>query len=195
MGTQYTFPLPSIIPYSGSAIASATMTEGKETTEDDQLQWFLTEELAKFADVKGSTDRISHVICVDPDQATLPSENPPPPPAMQQIIDEEVAKIEKVGIIEPSNSGARPLVIVRKKDGRSRFCIDFRKVNEATERDAYPLPQITVTLDKLRGAKYLFSLDLKDRYWQVPLAPQSRPRSQSPPPQVRDLCNSASSQM
>lgn len=47
-------------------------------------------------------------------------------------------------------------------------------INEA-ERDAYPLPQITTTLDKLRGAKYLSTLDLKDGYWQVSLAPESRP--------------------
>jgi len=44
-----------------------------------------------------------------------------------------------------------------------------------TEKDAYPLPQVTATLDKLRGARYLSTLDLKNGYWQVPLAPESRP--------------------
>jgi len=62
---------------------------------------------------------------------------------MQRIIDDEVSSMEKDGIVEPSNSAwSSPIVIVRKKDGRHRFCIDFRKVNEVTERDAYPLPHI-----------------------------------------------------
>jgi len=94
---------------------------------------------------------------------------------MQRIIDEEVSAMETDGIIEPSNSAwSSPIVIVRKKDGRHRFCIDFRKINVVTERDAYPLPHIGATLDELRGAKYLSTLDLKNGYWQAPLA-ESRP--------------------
>jgi len=73
------------------------------------------------------------------------------------------------GIIEPSSSlWSLPVVVVRKRDGTHRFCIDFGRVNEVTTPDAYPLPQITATLDKLRGAKYLTMLDLKSGYWQVP---------------------------
>ena len=66
-------------------------------------------------------------------------------------------------------------MIVKKKDGTHRFCIDFRRLNAASEKDAYPLPQVTATLDKLRGAQYLSTLDLKNGYWQVPLTPESRP--------------------
>jgi hypothetical protein len=95
---------------------------------------------------------------------------------MQAIINTAVDEMLQDGIIKPSKSAwSSPVVIVRKKDGQHRFCIDFRKVNEVTERDAYPLPHITATLDKLRGAKYLSTLDLKNGYWQVPLAASSRP--------------------
>lgn len=94
---------------------------------------------------------------------------------MQAIIDEEVEAMLRDGVIESSqNAWSSPIVIVRKKDGKPRFCIDFRKVNEVTERDAYPLLQIVPTLDKLRGARYLTTLDLKNGYRQVPLTPESR---------------------
>ncbi|KAL6417111.1 hypothetical protein ACFW04_014674 [Cataglyphis niger] len=95
---------------------------------------------------------------------------------MQAIIDQEVEDMEAAGVIEPSTSAwSSPVVLVKKKDGKYRFCIDFRKVNDATEKDAYPLPQVTATLEKLRGAKYLSTLDLKQGYWQVPLESKSRP--------------------
>lgn len=69
------------------------------------------------------------------------------------------------GVIETSDSSwSSPIVMVRKKDGKHRFCIDFRRVNDVIQRDAYPLPQVTATLDKLSGARYLSTLDLKNGY-------------------------------
>lgn len=95
---------------------------------------------------------------------------------MQAVIDTAVGEMLREEVIEPSQSAwSSPVVIVKKKDGKPRFCIDFRKVNVVTERDAYPLPHITATLDKLRDAKYLSTLDLKSGYWQMPLTSESRP--------------------
>jgi len=95
---------------------------------------------------------------------------------MQAIINKEVDEIMEQGVIEPSHSPwSSPNVIVKKKDGKHRFCIDFRRINDVTHKDAYPLSQITATLDKLREARYLSTLDLKNGYWQVPLAQESRP--------------------
>jgi hypothetical protein len=95
---------------------------------------------------------------------------------MQGIIDEEVDKMLAEGVIEPSESPwSSPIVLAKKKDGKYRFCIDFRKVNEVTRKDAHPLPFINVILDKLRRARYISTIDLKSGYGQVPLTPASKP--------------------
>ena len=98
------------------------------------------------------------------------------------ISREEVRKtIEdmlKRGIIEPSSSAwSSPVVLVKKKDGSTRFCIDFRKVNAVTTRDAQPLPRIDDTLDLLGGASYFSTLDLASGYWQVEVDPLDREKT------------------
>ncbi|KAK9752053.1 Reverse transcriptase (RNA-dependent DNA polymerase) [Popillia japonica] len=59
-------------------------------------------------------------------------------------------------------------------DKTYRFCVDYRHLNQVSERDAYPLPYVNNTLDKLRDAKFLSSLDIRSAYWQIPIAEQSR---------------------
>lgn len=71
-------------------------------------------------------------------------------------------------VIEPSESPWRtPVCLVTKKDGTPRFCLDFRKLNNITKKDAYPLPRIDDTLDKLAGNKWFSTLDLASGYWQI----------------------------
>lgn len=64
---------------------------------------------------------------------------------------------------------------MRKKDKSYRFCIDFRKINSITERDAYSVPQINSILDKFRGSKYFFKIDLKNGFWNIPISEESKP--------------------
>ena len=72
------------------------------------------------------------------------------------------------GVIEPSsNPLASPVVLVQKKDGSIKFCVEYCKLNQVTQKDAYPLPRIDLTLDVLHGSQWFSSLDLISGYWQV----------------------------
>ena len=84
----------------------------------------------------------------------------------------------KRDVVQPSDSPwASPIVLVRKKNGAIRFCIDYRKVNAVTRKDAYPLPRIDDTLDTLSGSKLFSTLDLASGYWQVEVEPQDREKT------------------
>ena len=97
------------------------------------------------------------------------------PETKKQIIDDEVEKMLVKEVIRPSVSPwSSPIVLVTKPDGSTRFCIDFRKVNSVTKKDAYPLPRIEETLNVLGGSKYFTTLGLQSGYWQVPLDDASK---------------------
>jgi len=67
-----------------------------------------------------------------------------------------------------------PIVMVKKKTGKWRLCVDFRQINANSVNDAYPMPRINYILDQLREARFISSLDLKDGYCQIPLEESSR---------------------
>ena len=67
-----------------------------------------------------------------------------------------------------------PIVLVKKKDGTLRFCVNYRKLNSLSQSDAYPMPRIDQLIDRLGQAKYVTTLDLTRGYWQVSVAENAR---------------------
>lgn len=142
--------------------------------QETRLKALIDRNIALMGDQLGCTDVAEHVIVTK--SPPIKQRYYPVSPVIQKIIDSELQTMLNEGIIETSTSAwSSPILMVRKKDGNFRFCVDYRKLNAVTERDSYPLPYVTHTLDKLRDAHYLSSLDIRSAYWQVPVAESSRP--------------------
>ena len=94
--------------------------------------------------------------------------------ALKAQLDELLAK----GYVQPSKSpyGA-PVLLVKKKDGGLRMCIDYRALNAVTIKNKYPLPRIDELFDRLQGAKYFSKLDLRSGYWQIRVHPDDVPKT------------------
>lgn len=93
------------------------------------------------------------------------------PPSQWQDVRKLLIEMEATGVIRPSKSPyASPVVVVTKKDGSLRLCIDYRKLNSCSTRDAFPLPRIEEALEALGQAKFFSTLDLTSGYWQVEVA-------------------------
>jgi len=93
------------------------------------------------------------------------------PPFKREEVDKLLQDMLKQDVIQPSTSPwASPIILVQKKDGSVRFCVDYRKLNSVTRKDAYPLPRIDDTLETLAGSCWFSTLDLLSGYWQVEVA-------------------------
>ena len=100
------------------------------------------------------------------------------PFAQQANIDNMVDEMLENRIITKCQSAwSSPVVIVKKKDGTDRFCVDYRKLNGITVKDVYPVPLIGETLDALRGCSYFTTLDLASGYWQMALDEEAKAKT------------------
>ena len=168
---------PSMLPYHLHDMLNLT-SENLDNVQRGQL----ANTLLQFTDLfpvpgsalTGHTDAVEHSIDTG---TTTPIRCAPRRMSPQKIKKEETCVTEMLtgGQIEPSDSPwSAPVVLVTKKDSGTRFCVDYRRLNLATVKDAYPLPRIDDTLDMLAGKRWFSTLDLASGYWQVSLPPEAR---------------------
>ena len=90
---------------------------------------------------------------------------------MEEIIND----MQEGDLIRPSKSPwSSSIVLVKKKSGETRFCIDYRQVNAKTKKNSFPIPRIDDSLDELAGCEHFSTLDLKSGYRQIPMDEASR---------------------
>ena len=100
------------------------------------------------------------------------------PLTAKDAIRAEVEEMLELGIIEKSKSPyAAPVVLVQKKDGSCRFCIDYRALNKVTRFDAEPIPNMDTLFAEISKAKYFSKVDLAKGYWQIAIKPEDRPKT------------------
>ena len=139
----------------------------------------LTQLVEKYQDVfsyseydLGYTDIVQHEINTGEHR---PFKQPlrPQPRARLPVIDNLIDEMQSQGVIEPCQSEwTSNIVLVTKKDGSIRFCVDYRKLNSLTQKDAYPLPRIETCLDTLSGASWFSTFDLRSGFHQVKVNPR-----------------------
>ena len=155
--------------------------EAKETANDVKICGTLSEQQKKdtrrllgnfhdvMTDLPGKINIAAHDIKVTSDDPIRSRPYPLPHP-LRDTVHDEVKYILEMQVIEPSESlYASPIVLVKKKDGTNRFCIDFRKLNRITIFDAEPMPNPDDIFACLASDVVFTKLDLTKGYWQIPL--------------------------
>uniref|UniRef100_A0A1X7TVH1 Reverse transcriptase domain-containing protein n=1 Tax=Amphimedon queenslandica TaxID=400682 RepID=A0A1X7TVH1_AMPQE len=165
----------------------------RDINEEEELEGELGESLSKeqrkdleqlkrrYKDVVtsklGQTNRIEHQIRVGD---VTPSRQRPYrlPYAKYEAVRKELQSMEQMGVIRPSCSEwASPMVIVPKKDGDIRVCVDYRKVNSVLKFDAYPVPRVDEMIDRIGRGRFITTLDLNKGYWQIPVEEASQDKT------------------
>jgi len=126
-----------------------------------------------LTDLPGSTEVVEHEI-VTTTETPIRDKGYPIPYAMRGVLQDEVKKMEKMGVIKRSTTGyGAPPVLVKKPDGSVRFCINYKKLNSVTVSDNEPMPDQYEIYVHLQGKKYKTIADLSKGYWQIKMSAKS----------------------
>lgn len=147
--------------------------------QQDAFREFLTDFRETFAEevVAGSCTVLNHRITLS-DPCPIKQAPRRIPLHLRAEVGQILEDMKKQGVIEESSSPwMSPAVMVKKKDGSIRFCVDYPKLSAVTVKDSYPLPRIDEILDQLAGNAWFTTIDLKSGYWPVSLAPRDREKT------------------
>ena len=176
-------PLPTL-----ETPMSSSMTD--EDISDITFETKLSESM--HSEIKGTFDEFSDRLTTKPGEFTgdlfleIPLSTDVPvkrkmynvPFTSKEIIEREVKTMLDLGVIERSSSPySAPVVLVQKKDGSCRFCIDYRWINKVTLVDAEPIPDVETLFARLGKAEYFTKIDLSKGYWQIKVRPEDRPKT------------------
>ncbi|KAL1274384.1 hypothetical protein QQF64_027198 [Cirrhinus molitorella] len=153
------------------------MGEELSAAQRTELQHLVSQFSDVFSTRPGRTTIIEHDIRTPPE--VIVRQRPyRVPEARRQAIEDEIQEMLRLGIIEPSRSAwSSTIVMVPKPDGTLRFCNDFRRLNEVSEFDSYPMPRVDELLERLGRARFISTLDLTKGYWQVALTKSAKPKT------------------
>ena len=148
----------------------STLTEDQH----EELERILQEFPKLFSEKPGRTSMVTHSIYLE-EAVPIRQRAYRVPYSQRDLVQKEIAGMLADGVIRPSKSPwASPIVLVPKKDGGVRLCVDYRKLNQLAKFDAYPMPRTEEVLDRIGPATVITTLDLVKGYWQIPLAPESK---------------------
>ena len=155
-------------------VTDVTIGEGLDLDQTKHLTGLLEKYKDVFSDVPGKTNAIECSIKLTTDKY-INSKPYPIPYASRNIMQKEIDNMLHLGIIEPCNSPySSPLILVPKKDGKLRPCVDFRKINKITVFDPQPMPHPEDLFLQLGESKYFSKIDLSKGFWQIPMADDSK---------------------
>ena len=155
-------------------------TENRDDVETESIRSMLVtfaDTFSRDGNDLGLTHLAEHEIITE---SVRPIKQPPrrTPIAFQGEEQDAIMKLYAQGTIRPSTSPwASPLVLVRKKNGKVRPCVDYRRVNAVTTRDAFPIPRVQDCLDAVSGAKIFSTLDITSAYHQIPVKKEDIPKT------------------
>ena len=189
-------PMSSMIEH--SSFGTPNSIEATNTTRHKKILEYLTEDgtssvplgiksnlanlLSKYSDVVamdsdslGKTELLRHRIDIPPDAPPIYIPAYRVAYSQKDVIDREVQRMLKEDIIEPSHSAwSFPLLVVPKKDKTHRLVVDFRRLNNITKRDPYPMPSMRDLISSIGSKKYFTTIDLLQGFLQIPLDEKSK---------------------
>ncbi|PRP73775.1 hypothetical protein PROFUN_16524 [Planoprotostelium fungivorum] len=152
-----------------AAIQTTTTTKSKSLNPENEISSIYKDFANVFSD--GLRDLPEHGIqdlSIELKDGKIPPFGPLYNMSEQEleIVQTYITDMHNKGLIRPTKSPCRaPIVFARKKDGSLRLCVDYRRLNDLTVRNVYPLPRIDEMVNRLAGSKIFTTLDLKDAYW------------------------------